>query len=114
MCHWNMGSAKLANKMNEVLLAIREINPSVFGISEANLDSGEGYKEVEIEGYDLIFTKMMSEPTMKYSRLVTYIKKSLEYKIREDLMSKHCSTVWLEIRGPNRKRWKPTKCTGGG
>lgn len=87
IAHWNLGSSRLKKKMEDIELAIKEVQPDIIGISEGNLYAEVNTRETEIDGYDLILSDAILNPNIKYSRVMAYVKSSLEYKKREDLMS---------------------------
>lgn len=43
----------------------------------------------------MIWTKAYEDDPYCYSRLVVYIKENTEYKIRDNLMSNICVTIWV-------------------
>ena len=57
MEHWNLGSANLENKLNEIEVAIKNVKPAVLGISEANLRHTVDLATVQLPGYSLLTSK---------------------------------------------------------
>lgn len=102
--HWNAGPSRLENKIQHLELFIREHRPSLFGISEANMTSNTSLTKVEMEGYDLVTTDAFEDPLQTNSRLVVYVADNLNYKVRKDLMSKTCSSIWIQVTAKNGKR----------
>ena len=84
--HWNGGSAKLENKLNEIESKINRFRPHVLGLSESNLDKGVNMSCVQISGYKLVTCPMIDDCKYGVSRIAVYVKDTLTYKIRRDLM----------------------------
>ena len=98
--HWNLGSAHLQNKICEIEAAVKKVKPDVFGISEANLHNGTDIETVQIQGYRLFTAKTMQNPALQMSRVVVYLSESMSGRLREDLMDKNFSSVWIELSTP--------------
>ena len=105
LAHWNMGGSFLPNKMRELEREIQMRQPSIIGISEANLRDDIEMNEVNIDGYDMYTSMVPKEGKMK--RLVTYVREGLDVKLREDLMDSNFCSIWLEVnlkQGGKKKR----------
>ena len=78
--HLNVRS--LQNKVVEVKRLIKDHNPHIFGISEAEL-----YKDridetiLKIPGYNILFPQSWSQ--FGYARTLVYVKKCMRYKMGE-------------------------------
>ena len=105
ICHWNKGGSHLHNKMPEIRQIVSGLHPHIFGISEANFQPIHDQSQVQITDYNLHLPLTLSHPTNKYSRIVTYTHKSLIAKLRPDLMSDTCSSIWLEVGLPRHKKF---------
>ena len=57
LCHWNKGPGFLSTKLNEVENVINGYSPHLFGVSEANFHSNHDISDVQIENYDVYFSK---------------------------------------------------------
>ena len=53
ICHWNKGKGFLSNKLTEIKSIVKDINPHIIGISEANLYNGHDLNQVQLDDYDL-------------------------------------------------------------
>ena len=95
LAHWNMGGTFLPNKMRELEREIQMRQPSIIGISEANLRDDIELNEVNIDGYDMYTSMIPEEGKMK--RLVTYVREGLDVKLRDDLMDSNFCSIWLEV-----------------
>ena len=91
--------------MPELRNIVGGLHPHVLGISEANLHQNHDQNLVQIEEYTLHTCLTMSNPDRKSSRIVTYTHKSLVAKLRPDLMSSTCSSIWLEVGLPRHKKF---------
>ena len=102
--HWNLGSAHLQNKICEIEAAVKKVKPDVLGISEANLHSATDMNTVQIQGYKLFTAKTLQNPDIQMSRVVVYLNESMSGKLREDLMDKNFSSVWIELSAPGSRK----------
>lgn len=98
-----MGSSLLKNKLEEIEVTLKQFKPCVFMLTEANLFSNVNTEEVRIEGYTLVCPKMLNNTTLQQARVVMYVKETLNFKVRLDLMSDWVSSIWIETRGPGGK-----------
>ena len=105
ICHWNKGGSLLHNKMPEIKQLVSGLHPHILGISEANFQPNHDQTLVQITDYNLHLPLTLSNPSNNYSRIVTYTHKSLVAKLRPDLMSNTCSSIWLEVGLPRHKRF---------
>ena len=104
MCHWNLGSSKLENKMCELEIAVKRVKPALLGVSEANLHSTTDLAEVQLPGYTLLTAATLANPSIQMSRVVVYLGEGLQGKLREDLMSDNFSSIWVELSVPGQSR----------
>ena len=104
LCHWNKGPGFLSTKLNEVENIINGYHPHVLGISESNFHSNHAVEDVQIENYDVYFSKSLKNPQFNISRLAVYVHKDLIVKVREDLMNDTFNSVWLEVGLPRQKK----------
>ena len=84
LCHWNKGPGFLSTKLNEVENIINGYHPHVLGISESNFHSHHAVEDVQIENYDVYFSKSLKNPQFNISRLAVYFHKDLIVKVCED------------------------------
>ena len=105
ICHWNKGGSHLQNKMPEIRQLVSGLHPHILGISEANLLPNHDQSLVQLTDYNLHLPLTLSGQDNKYCRVVTYTHKSLVAKLRPDLMSETCSSIWLEVGLPRHKRF---------
>ena len=73
----------------------------IIGISEANIERDYEKSEQKISGYDMVTNKLMK--TWGQARSAMFVKSSLKYKVRFDLMGKNCTEVWIYIGGAGRQ-----------
>ena len=104
LLHWNKGSSRLENKMDEVKMIIQKYKPHALGLSEANLFFDTDQALVQIEDYELHICDTITNPDLMVSRVVVYTHKSVNTKVRRDLMDDRISTLWLEIGQPGKRK----------
>ena len=104
ICHWNMGSAHLQNKLNEIETVIADLRPHVLGISESNLYKKHDLENVMIEDYELFTATTLENPNLEVSRVVVYKHKSIVAKLRKDLMDDTFSSIWMEMGLPHKRK----------
>jgi hypothetical protein len=104
IAHFNKGSGHLSTKKHEIENAIAGFHPHVFGISEANLFKSQDIQNVQIPDYNLHTCPTLGNPALGYSRIVVYTHKSLVCKLRPDLMSNECSSIWMQVGLPRQKQ----------
>ena len=93
LLHWNKGSSRLENKMDEVKMIIQKYKPHALGLSEANLFFDTDQALVQIEDYELHICDTITNPDLMVSRVVVYTHKSVNTKVRRDLMDDRISTL---------------------
>ena len=70
----------------------------MFGISETCFKKGHDLAEVQIQDYEVLFSKTLENPSLEVSRIAVYVHKDIvKPKVRSDLMSEDFSSIWLEI-----------------
>ena len=104
IAHFNKGSGHLVNKKHEIENTIAGFHPHIFGISEANLFRNQDLQDVQIADYNLHTCPTLSNPDLGYSRIVVYTHKSIVSKLRPDLMSNDCSSIWMQVGLPRHKQ----------
>ena len=101
VCHWNLGSKKWKNKINQIqALADQNLADLIF-ISEANLDELTPLHESRIVGYNITLPK-----TLKINgtaRLVLLTRENLEFDLKTDLMDEIFTSIWVKISRPGTK-----------
>ena len=105
LAHWNAGSSYLCNKIDEIEEVIADLHPHVLGISEANFKNIHSLDDVQIQEYDLIFSKTLENDMLGVSRVVCYKHQSMIGKVRDDLMDDKFSSIWLELGLPRKKKF---------
>ena len=103
LSQWNYGRGDLENKMTEIEAAVARIRPSLFCVSESNLRDTVDRSKVQIPGYRMFTSKTISNSSLKISRVVVYLDKTVKGKIREDLMSPEMSSILLELGSGEHK-----------
>ena len=102
---WNSGSTHLQNQMNEIKALVQDKKPHVLFIQESNLWRHHNREGVELDGYDLFTSKMISNPDRKVSRIVAYVMDGIIARRREDLELEHFSAIWLEVGLPHQRKF---------
>ena len=102
---WNKGGGYLQNKMPEIKNIVSGLHPHILGISEANLKHDQDQNLVQLENYILHTCSTITNPNIHTSRVVVYTHTSLVVKLRPDLMSDSCSSVWMEVGLPRCKKF---------
>jgi hypothetical protein len=95
---WNKGPAFLGNKMCDVENIIKDHQPHILGITEANLKADHNQSDIQIEGYKIFLADTIKNKELEYSRVVVYVKEEISCKIRHDLMTETNSSIWLEVK----------------
>ena len=103
--HWNKGSSHLQNKMVEIKGIVETHRPHVLGLSEANFLKAHDQSSVQLVDYNLHLPLTHFNPSLGSNRIVAYTHKSVIAKLRTDLMSDICSSIWLEIGLPRQKKF---------
>ena len=91
--HINVRS--LRNKVFEVKNAIKQHNPHIIGISEAELTKDRMVeKRLKIPGYDILYPKSWAEHG--YARVVMYVKKTFKYQQVHELEDDQVQSVCIQ------------------
>ena len=98
--HINVRS--LRNKVSEVKNVIKQHNPHIIGISEAELTKDRvDEKRLKIPGYDILYPKSWAEHG--YARVVMYVKKTFKYQQVHELEDDQVQSVWIKGGQRNSK-----------
>ena len=106
---WNCGHGALHNKMNEIKVLIRQRNPHLLILQEANLFSWNEGKDIKIDKYKLYTSKMKDDPSRKCSRVVVYVKENVKVKQIKSLEIEDFSCIWLGPNLPHMKKDSPRR-----
>ena len=93
--HWNGGSRKWQNKRLDIELLLREKNPDMLYVSEANLWEGLDSVDKDIPGFKLYLPNTMS--TLKHARLVLLAKDDLPIQILEEKTDTEAAMIWAKV-----------------
>ena len=63
-------------------------------------------QDVQISDYKLHTCPTLNNPALGYSRIVVYTHKSLVCKLRPDLMSNECSSIWMQVVCQTYREWQ--------
>jgi hypothetical protein len=77
--HWNCARG-IENKMSNIEGAINTLKPTVLFISEADRKAIQDERLIQIEGYEIHYSKSYKEYGM--SRIIAYTMKGCEYKTK--------------------------------
>ena len=105
LCHWNKGGSYLINCKNEIEQVIDQYRPHVLGISESNFYSNHSLDDVQIENYNLYFSKTLKNPNLNISRVAVYVHTDVVVTVRNDLMTDNVNSVWLEVGIHRQKKF---------
>ena len=105
LAHWNPGSAHLRNKMDTLELVVADHQPHLLGISEANFKKVHDVEDVQLQDYELFFSKTLENNDLAISRVVCYKHNSLVGGVRADLMCDNFSSIWMEIGLPRKRKF---------
>ena len=100
--HWNMGSRKWRNKIEDIRQIIVEENPDIYIITEANLEIDTPTEERNVEGY-----REIQPLTMKVrgiSRITALVKEEMDIEIKEDWMDDETSSIWMLVKRAGKKK----------
>ena len=104
LTHWNKGPAFLGNRINELESVVSGYSPHIFGVSEANFKKNHDLDDVQIDDYEVFFSKTLDNPTINSSRIAVYVHADVRRKLRSDLMDDEFSSVWLEVGLARQKK----------
>ena len=104
MGHINLGSGYLVNKMNSIETIIGGYKPHILGISESCFKKFHDKNDVQIDDYNVFFSKTLDNESLNASRISVFTHKDLTVKERADLMNDSFSSVWLEVGLPRSKK----------
>ncbi len=90
--------------MDELTKVVLESNADIMGISEANLPKFIPDGQVEIPGYNMIRGGTVNNDQIPLTRVVVYVRDNLDVRVREDLMSKDQTSVWLDLVLQNNRK----------
>ena len=99
--HWNLGSKKWNNKLNQVQALVDTNKPDILYISEANLDELTPPHEKLIAGYNITLPKTVTKN--KTARLVLLTKEDLKFELMDRLMDDIVTSIWIKISGRGGK-----------
>ena len=103
--NFHLDIRSLANKISEVKNIVKEHQPHILSISECELKKVADKideSKWKVPGYDLLFPK--SWTTQGLARVVTYVKKTLEYEQVHDLQNNEVQSIWLRAGFKNCKK----------
>ena len=69
MGHINLGSGYLVNKMNSVETIISGYKPHILGISETCFKKFHDKNDVQIDDYNIFFSKTLGNESLNASRI---------------------------------------------
>ena len=104
LLHWNKGSARLENKVEELEDLFQQYKPDILGLSEANLYPDTDTNKIQFENYSLYTCPTLNNPELRVSRVVVYVHNSLIVKSRPDLEYSGLSSIWLELGHKGSKK----------
>ena len=104
LLHWNKGSARLENKVEELEDLFQQYKPDILGLSEANLYPDTDTNKIQFENYSLYTCPTLNNPELRVSRVVVYVHNSLIVKSRPDLEDSGLSSIWLELGHKGSKK----------
>ena len=99
---WNKGGSPFLNKMDELLMIIKESKPHILIISEANVQQNIHLASMSIQDYN-IENDLRLKKNVK-GNMVVYIKNSVNYKRRFDLENEELSNIWIEVKIDDGKK----------
>ena len=99
--HWNGGSRKWQNKRLEIECLLREKDPDLCYISEANLWTGLDSMDMDIPGYKLILPNTMT--SLLHARLVLLVRNDVTAQLLVDNNDKEAAAIWVKVGSTRRK-----------
>ena len=75
--HWNAGGGFLKNKIHEIENVITGYRPHLFGISETCFKKGHDISDIQIQDYQVHFSKTLENPSLEVSRVAVYVHKDI-------------------------------------
>ena len=102
--YWNKGPTFLGNKQSDIETIIKDHNPHVLGLGEANFLREHNLDAVKQNGYDLHLDACVDDSQLGVARVAVYTHNSIRVKRRHDLECKNVSAVWLECGLPHQKK----------
>ena len=85
-------------KVVDIAAHLYKLDIDCLGVTEANLRKGADLKEVEVQGYKLVWDEGRENTEKKNARVVLYIKEELSF----DIVKKHMGNdlmpeVWIRL-----------------
>ena len=63
--HWNAGGGFLKNKIHDIENVISGYRPHLFGVSETRFKKGHDIADVQIQDYEVYFSKTLDNPDLE-------------------------------------------------
>ena len=101
LAHWNMGSRRFPNKVEEIELLTSELQPDLLYISEANLMKDTPEYCYQIGGYNVFLPRTMDR--LGYARIILLVKHGIEIEVLDNCMETDISAIWVKICNKGRK-----------
>ena len=102
--HINLGSGYLVNKMNSIETIIGGYKPHILGISESCFKKSHDKNDIQIDDYNVFFSKTLENQSLNASRVSVFTHKDLTVKERPDLMNDSFSSVWPRWGYPKARK----------
>lgn len=100
---WNQGSKEWSKKTNKIELLIKDFNPDVLIISEANIQRSTNLKENAIKGYTLHQSKALEDPLIRADKMGVLVRDGISTKRMGEFMEPDICLVWLNLKIPEMK-----------
>ena len=113
LLHWNKGKTLFKNKITDIDQILAKHKPHIISLCEANIEKVINDTENDTyTNYKIEHTKMATKTNN--SRNVILIKNDIIYTQRYDLENDTTSTIWLEIKIPEGKKYLYPQYTDNG
>ena len=102
--YWNKGPSHLINKQLDIHDIIKDHQPHILGLGEANFRKDHDIDAAQIPGYNLhLDSGVGSDSVGGVARVAVYTHHLLRVKRRPDLEDEKVASVWLECGLPKQK-----------
>ena len=99
--HFNIRSLK--NKISEVKNIIKKESPTIFGLSECELQKQYiSVDQLKIQGYTTLFPKSWN--IHGFARVLVYVKETFEFEHIDELEHDVVQSIWLRGGYKNSKK----------
>ena len=105
---YSLNIFSLMGHLDELRLLIEDKKPHIIGINETEIDQFINDSDISIEGYDVV----RRDRNKFGGGVALYVHKSINFKVREDLMKYDIETISVQVKIGNYKPFIVTSIYG--